>query len=175
MWISDWINWIISKRATPDFFQNYIKSKHLSWWIRWRKIWLQCRPFEPDCLRSEGWAADYSQHKGLSQLDFKIFRWACSRTENEANKRKCRVDHYYSQAVLLWFTPLTFLGRLWHIGRIKLDYFYHDSYSNKGGKFIFICHSAQWTNMNLLYLWLSAVWLGNLAMICPFWQLAQNN
>ena len=42
MLISDRINWIISKIAKPIFFQNYIKSKHLSWWIKWRKIWLWC-------------------------------------------------------------------------------------------------------------------------------------
>ena len=43
------------KKSQADFFQNYIKSKHLPWRIKWRKIWLRCRPFEHDGLSREGW------------------------------------------------------------------------------------------------------------------------
>ena len=36
------------KKGPAIFFPNYFKSKHLSWWMKWHKIWLRCRPFEPD-------------------------------------------------------------------------------------------------------------------------------
>ena len=45
--------------------------------------------------------AVYDHNISLSQLDWKIFRRACSRTENEATKENVVLDHYYSQTVLL--------------------------------------------------------------------------
>ena len=101
MWVSDRINWIISKRAKPIFFQNYIKSKHLSWRIKWRKIWLWCRPFEHDGLSSEGWPItlqNIAKRIGIFSLLTNIFRkfW-------NLNETQVRVKPYWPEKTFIVF------------------------------------------------------------------------
>ena len=76
------------KKSQANCFQDYIKSKHLSWQIRWCKIWRRCLPFEPDCLSSEERADHLKYLKSRSNLQQKHINYeAFKQQKNLTNFR----------------------------------------------------------------------------------------